>query len=138
MGIRTNYRDRIKISLKQNDVKLYTQSGLLVANGYERIVIGDRGPYIEVSTDNIVKDAIKIPKGLEHRLVSDCYYVEYRSIDESNIKVYHQKKTVWYADYLIGLYYISPFDLKTDEMDELVKPLIKGRNLNSSKFFKNK
>ena len=34
-----------------------------------------------------------------------------RTKDQSNVKVYDQKRTVEYADYKVGLFYISPFDL---------------------------
>ena len=37
--------------------------------------------------------------------------MEWRTSDESNVKVYDQKKTVDCADYKVGLFYISPFDL---------------------------
>jgi hypothetical protein len=37
--------------------------------------------------------------------------VERRKKDQSNVKVYEQKRTVEYADYKVGLIYISPFDL---------------------------
>jgi hypothetical protein len=37
--------------------------------------------------------------------------VESRTKDQSNVKVYDQKRTVDYADYKVGLFYISPFDL---------------------------
>ena len=35
----------------------------------------------------------------------------WRTKDQSNVKVYDQKRTVEYADYEVGLFYISPFDL---------------------------
>ena len=37
--------------------------------------------------------------------------MEWRTKDQSNVKVYDQKRTVDYADYKVGLFYISPFDL---------------------------
>ena len=37
--------------------------------------------------------------------------MEWRTNDQSNVKVYDQKRTVDYADYKVGLFYISPFDL---------------------------
>lgn len=53
-----------------------------------------------------------IPKDQEWRLTNkNVYYTEYRTNDDSNVKIYHQTKTVNYADYKIGKYYISPFDL---------------------------
>jgi hypothetical protein len=39
------------------------------------------------------------------------FYVEWRTKDQSNVKVYEQKRTVDYADYKVGLFEISPFDL---------------------------
>jgi hypothetical protein len=37
--------------------------------------------------------------------------LEWRTKDQSNVKVYDQKRTVEYANYKVGLFYISPFDL---------------------------
>ena len=43
-----SYSERLKIPLEGDEtLQLYTKSGTKVATGYERIVIGDRGPYIE-------------------------------------------------------------------------------------------
>ena len=46
-----------------------------------------------------------------------------RSHDKSNVKVYWQKKTVDYADYRVGRYYISPFDLVDGEEKDLIDPI---------------
>lgn len=37
-------------------------------------------------------------------------YVEWRTKDQSTVKLYEQSKTVDYADYKVGLFYISPLD----------------------------
>jgi hypothetical protein len=37
--------------------------------------------------------------------------VEWRSKDQNNVKIYEQSKTVDYADYKMGLFYVSPFEL---------------------------
>ena len=98
--------EQLNIPLEGNDkMRFYTASGLHIATGYQRIVIGDRGPYVEFSPEQIVIDNFHIP---EQRHV---YFTEWRSNDESNVMVYDQKRTVKYADYKIGLYYISPSDL---------------------------
>ena len=39
------------------------------------------------------------------------------------MKVYWQKKTVDYADYRVGRYYISPFDLVDGEEKDLIDPI---------------
>jgi len=49
------------------------------------------------------------------------YYNEYRSSDHSWVKIYQQKKCVNYADYIIGMWYMSPFDLTTHEYGELIE-----------------
>jgi hypothetical protein len=100
---------------------------MLVAIGYERIVVGKRGPYVEFLDDQIMQDNIFIPKDQEWRLHhAESYYDEHRT-KKDNVKIYHQKKLVDYADYKIGMWYISPFDLKTSNLDELVEPLEKKK-----------
>ena len=47
----------------------------------------------------------------EHPWKGRRFSVAWRTKDQSNVKVYEQKRTVDYADYKVGLYFISPFDL---------------------------
>lgn len=84
--------------------------GLLLAKGYKRVVIGGRGPYIEIEPQHMeLRNTIHVA---DWRLSSpQAYYVELRSRCACNVKIYHQRRTVSYADYVPGLYYISPFDL---------------------------
>ena len=37
--------------------------------------------------------------------------MEWRTKDQSSVKVYEQKRRVGYADYKVRLFYISPFEL---------------------------
>ena len=98
------------------DMQLYTQFGLLMAVGYTRIVEGDRGPYIELDEDQIQHGSIHIPSHEQWRVGSPtAYYIEHRGGDGAYTKVYEQLRTVEYADYRIGRYYISPFDLETED-----------------------
>lgn len=106
--------ERLNIPYKTGDPELefFTSTGLLLCRGYLRIVIGGRGPYIEFDESAILKENIEMPRSQEWRVDSEnAYYVEFRTKDESNVKIYFQKKRVSYASYQIGLYYISPFDL---------------------------
>ena len=121
------YSERLRIPLEGSEsAKFFTKSGTHVATGYERIVIGGRGPYIEFKADQIVEESFSIPEDQEYRKTDRrVYYIEARSDDESNVKLYIQRRTVKYADYKVGMLYISPFELKTDEIDELVEPLQK-------------
>lgn len=116
---------RLRVPLEGRDkFSLYSKSGTLLAAGYTRIVIGKRGPYVEFQEPQIQLQNFQIPLEEEYRVASGVsYYIEYRSKDPSYVKLYFQKRTVAYADYKIGRYYISPFDLvmKYDQ------PVIKER-----------
>lgn len=108
-----DYENRLKLPITgKSDIILFTRSSYVVSTtGYNRIVIGKRGPYIEF--DNIDEVVRYIPEDQKWRLKSNmAYYIEYRT-NEDNVKIYHQLKTVDYADYVVGKYYISPFDLYT-------------------------
>jgi hypothetical protein len=112
----TDYQERLRIPLEGNDhTRFETRTGLHVATGYTRIAIGGRGPYIEFLPGHLIWDNLHVPDDenyrLDHPWKDRVYYVEWRTNDESNVKVYEQKRTVDYANYKVGLFYISPFDL---------------------------
>ena len=92
-----------------------SKSGLLLSTGYNRIVFGGRGMYVEFSESQIELTNIHIPLNQLYRLTDlRIYYVEFRSCDMPSVKIYYQVKTVAYADYKIGMFYISPTDLYVD------------------------
>jgi len=91
---------------------IYTKKGLKIADGYIRIIYGDRGDYIEVNSRQIILGNLHIPEDKKWKESNyKVYYIEYRSNDKCNVKVYYQKKEVSYADYKIGYYYISLNDV---------------------------
>jgi len=122
---RTNYVKRLKLPLEgSDDVSFFTKCGTLVARGYARVVVGDRGPYVEFEPQHIVAESFHIPKDQEYRKADKrVYYVEARSNDAAYVKLYFQRKTVEYADYLVGRFYISPFELTSDKYPVLIEPL---------------
>jgi hypothetical protein len=97
-------------------IEFRTHSGLLVAIGYRRLVIGQRGAYIEFDDEHIEHDKLTVPEDQKYRFHGDwpdkVFYFEYRTTDESNVMVYHQNQYVGYADYKPGMYYIAPSDLE--------------------------
>jgi hypothetical protein len=93
-------------------IKLYSITGLELCNGYNRIVIGGRGPYVEFTEEQVILKSFHIPKDQLYRLTDRrVYYIEMRSRDESFVKMYYQLQTVAYANYKIGMFYISPYEL---------------------------
>lgn len=117
-----DYEKRLNIPLVgEQDIIFSSLKGLPLCHGYKRVVIGERGPYIEFDKDNIIFDNFYIPKECEYRKNDKrVCYIEFRSKDESYVKLYYQKKLVKYADYLIGFYYISPFELTSDKHLKLI------------------
>jgi hypothetical protein len=55
------------------------------------------------------------------------FFLEWRTKDQSNVKVYDQKKSVDYADYKVGLFNTSPFDLLV-EGEPVITKLEKKRS----------
>ena len=117
-------KNQLQISELGSQTPLYTKSVTLVANSYERVVIGGRGPYVEFTEKQIELNSFVIPKNQLYRLTDlRIYYIEFRSRDDSNVKLYYQLKTVAYADYKIGYFYIDPSDLCTQNGTQCLKPV---------------
>ena len=95
---------------------LRTMAGTVIARGYSRIVIGDYGAFLEISSDNICKEVLQCKKGQEYRCEDSRFadtvkYIWLTVNDDSDCKIYWQRKTVSYADYRPGMYYISPYEV---------------------------
>lgn len=107
--------------------RIYNQSGLLLLQGYSRVVYGDHGPYIEFTKKNIIEKSWNPLKLRGEK----AYYDERYSIDGKNY-MYWQKKPVTYlpnppktgssyyfnnrtyegyADYRVGRGYISTYSI---------------------------
>jgi len=116
----TNYEERLSIPIEGPQVmNLYSNVGIRIARGYQRVVIGGRGPYVEFTEENLSGEdgswSLIIPEDQKWRLTSKtAYYIEYRCRGTANAKIYKQVRRVDYADYIPGLFYISPFELKDD------------------------
>lgn len=107
-----------------DNVKFYTQLGLLLAVGYIRIVYGDHGPYIEFLKEQIYWD------NWECKRNGVGYYNKWYPKDGWDILLYEQRFDVkqlsnppkggymgdrglgeGYADYRAGRIYINPYAL---------------------------
>ena len=98
---------------------LYTINGSCICNSFDRIVIGDYGAYIEFSSEQANKDLFIIAPGQEYRLeprYSNVKYIWLTIDDNSKIKIYYQKNTVKYADYIPNKYYVSVYEVYPKEI----------------------
>lgn len=93
--------------------KIYLSSGMVLANGFTRIVHGGRGAYVEFARNQINFDALYLPEKQAH-----TYFIEHRTRDCNDALVYEQLKPVGYADYRVGMFYISPIYLAFFEKTE--------------------
>ena len=92
----------------------------MIANGYNRVVYGKRGAYVEFEPGHFIPNTLYIPDAQKWRLDHDhAFYIEYRTNDVAFVKVYHQRRTVGYTGYKIDKCYISPTDLYINENGEL-------------------
>lgn len=83
---------------------LVTSAGLPVARGWTRVVVGDYGAYLEFAPHQVALSHLTAGSG-------GSAYNWLRSRDSVGIKVYEQLRTVLYADYKPGFYYIAPSDV---------------------------
>lgn len=88
---------------------IYLPNGQLFATEYERVVYGGRGAYIEFTLEQILLPLVDKTFTYER---DNVYYIWKRPICSLNTKVYYQLKTVSYADYKVGKYYVSPLEFK--------------------------
>jgi len=91
------------------DKNLYFKDGTLFAKGFERVVHGGRGDYVELTKEQIQVNLESIfnqpvPKELSNE---EFYYYWLKPIGREE-KVYWQCNLVGYADYKRNYYYISP------------------------------
>lgn len=109
--VRPYYRQNLKIPEfgGGEDVVLKNECGTIVSTGYKRVIIGDYGAFVEFSPDQLVKESIgpKFP-GPQRKDVS---YLWYETKDAANTKIYLQQRRVLYAEYSVGMYYVSPDDV---------------------------
>lgn len=97
-------------------VNLYTKSNTLIVTGYDRIVIGDYGAFLEINCSQMVYEHLQVKKGQEYRIFDEKYnksvkYFWYTPTDDSDMKIYFQQRTVVYADYKPNKFYIRPLDV---------------------------
>lgn len=98
-----------------DNVQLKSKHGTPLMKGYDRVVIGDYGAFIETSLDKMYRQYIRVKPGEEYRMndpqYKNCKYVWLTATDDSGVKIYFQKHSVDYADYVPGKIYVSPFEV---------------------------
>ena len=123
--VRDKYRGNLPDWCKEDgeqDRALFSACGTQICTGYERVVIGDYGAFVEINPKQIMKQFFCCKQGQEYRYNDPRYaehvkYLWLTTKDKSDCKIYYQKKTVDYADYKIGMYYISPYEVWTTKQD---------------------
>lgn len=126
--IREDYLRRLSLPLKGNpDTVFYTSSNMPIAKGYNRVVVGDYGPYVEFLPSQINQE--KVVNKFKGEPTRPLKYIWKITTDTTQTKVYEQLNTVSYADYKKGMFYIDPADLKTLSQEKLYQPYEMGKTL---------
>ena len=103
---RAFYAEQVRVPLDGKAIRLANELGTTISTGYNRIVIGDYGPYIEMTPEQIQLQSIEQRwPGKPNREVK---YIWMQTRDNEKTKVYWQQNTVPYADYKPGMYYVDP------------------------------
>lgn len=98
------------------DKPIKTLNGTMISNRFERVVIGDYGAFIEFKEEDLCKEKIVVKAGQEYRVTNPRYadkvkYIWLTVSDDSDVKLYYQKRCVTYADYKRGMFYVSPHQI---------------------------
>lgn len=101
-------------------LELFTYKGIKVANKYRRIVIGHYGAFIEIDPEDMIMENVIVKPGQEYRMQDEGFssrvkYYWMTIKDDTDIKLYQQLKAVTYADYKAFKWYVSPFEVLTEE-----------------------
>lgn len=111
--------------IEGSDMNLFTKrqgsDGELVCKGFDRIVIGDYGAFVEFSESQIPSEGFVVIKGQEWRSEEKYKNTKYDALTTRSFRmltlkdgaplIYKQKRLVPYADYVIGKYYIGVYDV---------------------------
>jgi len=84
---------------------LYLKDATKLSVGYNRVVHGERGDYVEFDEKDL---CIKLYYKFKKQSKLDIYYDWMIPVGHKDVKIYKQRKTVKYADYKVGKLYISP------------------------------
>lgn len=108
------------------DIDAYLDKDVKLCSHVERVVIGDHGPYVEFKPENLlVKTECMSGKEFKHdeKYSKTVKYFDENPVGYGSVLLYNQQRTVTYADYKPGMYYVSPYDLYSIKKIEPVKEL---------------
>ena len=110
-------------------IKFYTPKGPIVANGYERILYGDHGPYIEFIPDQVSWEklnCVRKGKGYYNKWFSEdgiMFYEQLRDVKhmpnppkDGNPKAFRGNRKEGYADYKPGMVYVAPDQIRSAKL----------------------
>jgi len=119
----TKYSERLILpSDGSEEIVFKTKNGLTIATGYRKVNFSEKKPLIEFVDSMIEKENIFMPLNQQWKEKNpSIQYAEYRSRDYCNIRILRDKTN--------GRFYISPFDLISDEIPVLISPLRRKKTI---------
>jgi len=89
--------------------RVLAHDGTLIANRYERVVVGDHGAYVEVDPAHLSKQVAGMMQyGTSMRGAKNTRF----NVEQPKCEVYRQDERVQFADFAIGMYYMKLSQVK--------------------------
>jgi hypothetical protein len=86
-------------------MELTDKAGTVIATGYERVVWGGRGAYVECTDSQVLW------RNFSPTSCRSMYYTIWKSNDPLQMECYCQLAEVKYADYKVGMNYMALHDV---------------------------
>jgi len=106
------YRAELIDALRQDPIQavdVRTPTGTQIAKGAPQLVVGDYGAYLEFTEAQMIRENLR-PKWTETP-TRPVKYIWHVPTAGAPIRIYEQKRTVRYAAYVPGRWYVAPQDV---------------------------
>jgi hypothetical protein len=105
--VRAHYEEQLRIPIIGTPHTLIkNRMDTVISRGYVRVVIGDYGAFIEFNDEQVQRQNLR--PHFDGPPQSGVAYVWLETKDTLKTKIYEQKRTVRYADYTPGMFYVDP------------------------------
>lgn len=87
---------------------IYTESGTLICEKYDRILTSEKISYIEIENEDLILENFHVDKENLFRFTDPYVYrIKFISNDTSKTPCFYQTKLVKYMDFKMGYFYVE-------------------------------
>ena len=106
-----------------SNVNVYTKRNTLLAEGYNRVVKGSYGTFLEIKPSNIKLNMVQSIEeyGATKPYHSKLKYYKLRTKDNSSTRVLYQTEESSYVDHRVGFYYVLVKEVVVRKKEEYIE-----------------